>query len=136
VLCYGGYFICSTPNVTIPGKEKSINPYHVNEFNVQQFEEVLHKYFSKVELFGETYKNLEKNSLKQKVADLVKNKLLWLPYIDRLNRLITKFFFKEYRLIALNEVEDFDSLSYDDNKPVPLGNSSLIPGNIIAIAHK
>jgi ubiquinone/menaquinone biosynthesis C-methylase UbiE len=111
VLLNGGIYICSTLNVTVPGTSMSIYIYHVNEFNVIQFDEALHKYFGQVELFGESYNNERKFSLKQKIADLIRNKLLWLPYLDKFNRFMTKFVFKEYRLLSLNEVEDFDSFS-------------------------
>lgn len=136
VLRHDGIFICSTPNVIIPGTEKSVNPYHVNEFNVQQINEILHKYFSKVDLFGEGLRGEEKTSIKQKLANLVKDKLLWVPYIDKLIRFITRFAFKEFRLLTLNEVADFDSLWDEKNKPVPLNDPSLVPRNIIAIAYK
>jgi len=135
VLCHDGIFICSTPNVIIPGTEKSINPYHVNEFNVQQIDEILHKYFSKVELFGEGSRNGEKTSVKQKMANLVKDRLLWVPCVDKVNRFITRFLFKEFRLLTISEVDDFDVLWDEENKPVPLDNS-LSPGNIIAVAYK
>ncbi len=136
VLKDGGTFICSTPNVFIPGTEKALNPYHVNEFNVQQVDQILHKYFNKVELFGEGFCGKGKTGPKQHLANLVKNRLLWVPYIDKVNRFITMFLFKEFRLLTLNEVDDFDSLWTEGNKPVPLKNSNLVPCNIIAIAYK
>jgi ubiquinone/menaquinone biosynthesis C-methylase UbiE len=135
VLRHDGIFICSTPNVIIPGTEKSVNPYHVNEFNVQQVDEVLHRYFSRVELFGEGFHNERRTSLRQKMANLVKDRLLWVPYIDKVNRFITRFLFKEFRLLTISEVDDFDALWNEEDKPVRLDSSSR-PGNIIAIAHK
>ena len=136
VLDHDGIFICSTPNVIIPGSEKAVNPYHVNEFNVKQIDEILHKYFSKIELFGEGLRGEEKPSLKQKLANLIKDKLLWVPFMDKIIRFITRFIMKEFRLLTLNEVADFDSLWDEKNKPALLNDPSLVPHNIIAIAYK
>ncbi len=136
IMRHDGIFICSTPNVIIPGTEKSVNPFHVNEFNVKQLEDTLHKYFSKVELFGEGCQNDNKITVKQKIANIIKNRLLWFPFIGNLNRLVTKFILKDYRLLTLTEVEDYDTLWNEKNKPLPINQCTSKPGNIIAIAYK
>lgn len=58
VLQSGGVFVCSTPNrlVTNPGKsldDKPANKYHVREYSLTEFVELLKKYFNSVELFGQ-----------------------------------------------------------------------------------
>jgi ubiquinone/menaquinone biosynthesis C-methylase UbiE len=58
VLRDGGTFICSTPNrkVTNPGKsltEKPANPYHVREYDADQFLAILEKYFESTTLYGQ-----------------------------------------------------------------------------------
>lgn len=57
VLKRGGIFICSTPNRTItnPGttiEQKPRNPFHVREYNKEDFNALLQSKFESVELFG------------------------------------------------------------------------------------
>ncbi len=58
VLKINGIFICSTPNrrVTNPGKkigDKPCNKFHIREYAIEEFEFLLKKYFSKVEIYGQ-----------------------------------------------------------------------------------
>lgn len=136
VLKDGGTFICSTPNVIVPGAEKAINPYHVNEFSSKQLHQVLSGYFKDIRLLGQGFVSGEKPGAKQRLADFVKTRLLRVPYIDRLINLVTKFVFPEFRLVALGDIEDFNNLWDEDDKPIPLEDNPFPPGNIIAVARK
>ena len=58
VLRDDGIFICSTPNraVTNPGKtisEKPANPFHVREYDEDQFLDILNRYFDSIVLHGQ-----------------------------------------------------------------------------------
>ncbi|MEO7539941.1 MAG: class I SAM-dependent methyltransferase [Pyrinomonadaceae bacterium] len=55
VLKMDGVMIMSTPNAlyTRPVDGKPLNPFHVYEFRPDEFEELLRRHFSQVELFGQ-----------------------------------------------------------------------------------
>ena len=58
VLMPSGTFICSTPNrsVTMPGKrlaDRPWNPFHVREYDPQEFASLLGEYFEEVRLLGQ-----------------------------------------------------------------------------------
>jgi ubiquinone/menaquinone biosynthesis C-methylase UbiE len=136
VLRNNSTFICSTPNVRVPGAEKAINPYHINEFSSEQLYQILSCYFEDVRLLGQGSINRERPGAKQKLADFVRTRLLWVPYIDRLINLVTRFVFTEFRLVALGEVDDFDSYWDESVKPLPLEDYPFQPGVVTAIARK
>ena len=58
-----GWFICSTPNVrftrSLPDGVTPHNPFHVREYSAAEFSDILSKYFSKVELFGQEFARLQ-----------------------------------------------------------------------------
>jgi SAM-dependent methyltransferase len=61
VLVPGGTFICSTPNrmITMPGKlitDTPWNPFHVREYNQNDFTRLLTDHFESVRLFGQNPK--------------------------------------------------------------------------------
>jgi 2-polyprenyl-3-methyl-5-hydroxy-6-metoxy-1,4-benzoquinol methylase len=55
VLKKDGTLILSTPNkrITSPTTEKSLNPYHKKEYTFLELKELLQKYFSQVQFYGE-----------------------------------------------------------------------------------
>ena len=60
VLAPGGTMICSTPNrdVMNPGttiNDGSFNPFHVREYSLQEYGNLLQRYFTDVEIFGQTF---------------------------------------------------------------------------------
>jgi SAM-dependent methyltransferase len=62
ILKPGGLFICSTPNrdITNPGtslQDKPINPYHVREYNLREFTELIQKKFHISEILGQNPNN-------------------------------------------------------------------------------
>jgi ubiquinone/menaquinone biosynthesis C-methylase UbiE len=65
VLKNGGIFICSTPNKKIysPYSEVPLNPFHIREFYPQEFYELISKYFTNIDLYGQHNINLIKRSV-------------------------------------------------------------------------
>jgi len=60
VLKPGGTFICSTPNRPLisPGhglSDRPLNPYHTREYDEEEFDSILRRYFSKPRLYGQTF---------------------------------------------------------------------------------
>jgi len=60
VLREGGRFVCSTPNRELlsPGHrldDRPENPYHVREYSIPEFRDLLESFFSEVELYGQTW---------------------------------------------------------------------------------
>jgi SAM-dependent methyltransferase len=54
----GGTFLCSTPNrtITMPGKvlaDKPWNPFHVREYNAEEFKSLLNEKFTDIVLLGQ-----------------------------------------------------------------------------------
>jgi len=91
VLKSGGTFVCSTPNrtVTNPGaglSDKPFNKFHMREYSASEFEALLKKHFSTVEMYGQNPKrkwrvglsNLVAKILGRRVAVLF-NQILKLP---------------------------------------------------------
>ena len=59
VLRPGGKFLCSTPNRRLfhPGAtlhDRPVNPFHVREYNLQEYEALLREFFRHVEWYGQT----------------------------------------------------------------------------------
>lgn len=50
-----GLIFISTPNVKQPQKEKEANPFHFNEMNYTQFQELISEKFSSFEILGVAY---------------------------------------------------------------------------------
>ena len=60
VLGSQGVFLCSTPNRELlsPGnrlEDRPENPYHVREYSISEFRDLLESFFPEVELFGQTW---------------------------------------------------------------------------------
>jgi ubiquinone/menaquinone biosynthesis C-methylase UbiE len=78
-----GTFICSTPNrdVTNPATtilSKPLNPFHLREYSMDEFESLLRRFFRKVELYGQNKIGAPKTRVLRQLG-----KLLWL-FCDRL----------------------------------------------------
>jgi len=71
VLKPGGLLILSTPNRQVSSPNGIIvNPYHIQEFTVDELKEILGFSFSKVELSGQRYSRYDKKSFGRKVGKL------------------------------------------------------------------
>lgn len=94
VLRPSGLFICSTPNrsVTNPSKtiaDKPWNPFHVREYSLEEFTQLLTGYFSGVEMFGLNYEARQKVQLMETMAALGLSKLaVRLNQVSKLPRLV------------------------------------------------
>ena len=73
----GGIYLVSTPNKkdSSPNSEKPINPFHVIEFCLDDFKELLKKYFSEIKLYGRNpqikLKKIIKRLLPQRVYQAI-----------------------------------------------------------------
>ncbi len=65
VLRNGGLFTCSTPNkrVSFPYTKKPSNPFHIKEFHIDEFSNLLDKYFVGNRLYGQNNISLIKNRI-------------------------------------------------------------------------
>ena len=65
VLKKDGLLVCSTPNKKIysPYSEKPLNPFHFREFYPEEFYELLSKYFTIIDLYGQNNVNLFKRMI-------------------------------------------------------------------------
>jgi len=63
VLKSDGIFICSTPNTEVFNPGGQYYHFHVHEFTLQEFKELLERYFKVVEMFGQLYNSAEVNIL-------------------------------------------------------------------------
>ena len=76
-----GIFIISTPNKKYhsPSSEKPLNPFHVTEFWLDDFKELLKKNFGNVKLYGQYYntriKRIVKKLLPKKVWEMSLQKI-------------------------------------------------------------
>lgn len=63
----GGVFIVSTPNkkYSSPGLEKPSNPYHVIEFYLKDFKDLLSEHFGKIEIHGQDPQSKIKLAIKK-----------------------------------------------------------------------
>lgn len=60
VLKRDGFFVCSTPNRMIfsPKLKMPLNPFHVCEFNVKEFCDLLNEYFKEVTIYSQKFLTL------------------------------------------------------------------------------
>lgn len=76
LLSADGIFICSTPNraVTMPGKiitDKPWNPFHVREYNTDEFQMLLSERFNTVHILGQNAYSQWRISLLEKLGRLL-----------------------------------------------------------------
>ena len=141
VLKKGGLFICSTPlkyhDIPEPAKP---NPYHAHEFYLEEFQELLSRFFAEVQLYGQGYwgkvaKTRHRIGLKlERVLERL-NFLFYEPY-QNINKLLYRRLFHRMRYTRLSQIADFDKMLDEKHKPFPLVGSSLTPICVIAVARK
>lgn len=78
-----GVYILSTPNGAI---KRPPNPQHIQEFNLQEFRDLLHRYFSEVEIYGQHRK------IKVQSASELPRKIYYLTKLDvfKFRKLVTQ----------------------------------------------
>jgi len=139
VLRNGGLFICSTPNkrVSSPYTKKPSNPFHVKEFYIDEFSNLLDKYFVENRLYSQNNVNL----IKKRIFRLGGMILSVIPMGNVIKSTIKK-------LVTSNK--NFCQTSELKNKKVQLGeiidmdykvsnlksNQVITPTFIIAVAKK
>lgn len=86
-----GSLIVSTPNKALqsPGSNKPRSPYHTREFYLEEFQEILKKYFPKIEIFAQPPRNLLSKMyiLISRRVDLQKMG----PWLLNLQKILVKF---------------------------------------------
>lgn len=120
VLKPDGVLLCSTPNrrVTNPGiaiTDKPFNRFHLREYDVQAFEELLHRYFARVELWGQS--------------------LYRSTYVGLLNRIGNRFPWLAARCHQVRKVMGIAWESRRRHEPVRL-NRHAVPEVLIAVCRK
>lgn len=136
VLKEDGVFICSTPNAKATFGSR--DPYHFREFSVEEFYELIARYFAEVKLYGQDF---------LKNTDILKRELIWrlMPIICLIPRSIQthlrRLLFPENYLVSLAEIHRDSKGVFDeiiDGKYIPslLTQSYLLPGTIVAVSRK
>ncbi len=137
VLKDDGIFICSTPNrkVTFGSRD----PYHFKEFSVEEFYELIARYFAEVKLYGQGF---------VKRADILKRELIWrsMPLISLIpqsvrSSLLNLVFTERRHTISLAEVDPglkgaFDDIIEESYTPSLLSQDSPLCRDIIAVVRK
>lgn len=139
VLKDGGIFVCSTPNkgALAPEPGEKWASIHVKEFYVEEFQQLISKYFREMLLYGIEPKRSEGGSWIAQIRGTVGPWFLGLPQSEKLVNLVTKFIFRGYRLVILEQIEELDSFLHEEYKPFLLkDNLGVKPNFLIAVAKK
>ncbi|MBA7625849.1 Ubiquinone biosynthesis O-methyltransferase [subsurface metagenome] len=129
-----GLFICSTPNKEIhsPRTQKPSSIYHVKEFYIGEFYELLDKHFSDIVLYGQQFLSHEQKKLHYIMARGGKILPLF-PLGEQFRNFITELIFHQNIRVKL-ETTALDENSDKRYEPTPLQNSLLTPTYIIAVS--
>lgn len=126
VLVTNGLLIISTPNkaLTSGKSKKPKNPYHKREFTIDEFKQILNKYFQNVSLLGEyTDKSLdEKRRLYDMVNYLIDAEISTLRYLinflikskNKIHHKAFKKIFANFRILQneKNDIPTIDPIVY------------------------
>jgi ubiquinone/menaquinone biosynthesis C-methylase UbiE len=140
VLKEGGLFICSTPNKGhgIP-EIKEFSPYHVHEFQIEEFQNLLSQFFTEIQLYGQDYwhkMEMIKWRIRLNIEKLVKPFISPFPRIYQIIRFFDRRYVLKVHYTQFSQITDLDRILYEKLKPFPLLGSSLIPKTVIALARK
>ncbi|MFC1940377.1 class I SAM-dependent methyltransferase [Chloroflexota bacterium] len=148
ILKEGGIFICSTPYKWQSLPEATVrSPYHVHEFYLNEFQDLLLQFFSETEFYGQhRLSKMERTieTITHKAKEAMRPLIVHTPQLYELIRLFYKYvitvpytkMFYRYPHTQLSQIRDWDKLLDENYKPYPLDNSSLTPKIIIAVARK
>jgi SAM-dependent methyltransferase len=130
-----GIFICSTPNkechTCVPK-----TPYHVYEFSVKEFYNLLEKYFDNVIPMGQVF--LDNNDIviekwRSFMGAIGATVLSHIPFGDEIKQKITRFILKENYRVKFRE--NFDDMVSDRFRVLPfIQKSSKIPKHLVGVA--
>ena len=136
VLKDNGMLICSTPNTrTASPDSKPKARYHVRELYPEEFAALLAKHFKEITLYGmDPQKPADKNIYR--LATRLEPIIFYIPKVHILVNLVTRFVFRRYRLVKLAEMDEIHLSGILDKSywPFLLKDSSVVPGDIIAVA--
>jgi ubiquinone/menaquinone biosynthesis C-methylase UbiE len=141
VLKDGGLFICSTPNkeISSPHTVKPLNPFHVHEFYIKEFHNLLKKYFIHVTLYGQCWKHLFlilKNKFEEKLLMFGSKILSNVSGGDKI-RDFYAYITRTLPQIVKSEEEVLDEILDENYKILPFkSNFFNTPAFIIAVAKK
>jgi len=139
-----GILICSTPNkaAVSPDSKGTYRLHHFHEFYADELTELLSGHFTQVSLFG-CVPFLKKEKLRD---DFLYNLALRIaPRIpvrhliafSKITNLVTWLpFLRNYKLIRVEEIKDWDSLYVPRFKPYPLAADSPVSLGLVAVAGK
>jgi SAM-dependent methyltransferase len=142
VLRDDGLFICSTVNreTFSPGSNRPWFPGHLRELSIGEFRFLVEQYFADVAIYGlpwnEKYGRLDRAIVKYQAT--LQDLMLSTAFTRSVVRLMTRFFFPRYQLVALDEVNpsQLGDFLTDEYAPIPLSDVSSNSINIIAVATK
>lgn len=138
VLKEGGIFICSTPNREFSsfGRGEPLSSYHVKEFSINEFRELLSKHFEQITLYGIEPQS-KRDERMQRLVVKAKSKIFSAPEAEKIINFVTKFVFRKYRLMKLEEIdEDFEKVLDKRYAAYLLQDGTLPPGTTIAVGRK
>lgn len=137
VLNNGGVFICSTPDKEVTSfNQEPLSTYHVKECYKDEFHDLMSKHFNEVLLYGIEPQD-EKDRTLQGLVVRFKLKIFCLLKAEKIINFVTKFIFRKYRLIKLEEIDkDFEKVLDKRYAPYLLQDGTLPPGTIIGVGKK
>ena len=138
VLKDGGVFICSTPNRMMSiAEHRKINPYHIHELTATEFQELVSRYFPKMQLYGHPYWRKGERTLRILMFKTGMRVKAISPKLYKIGRfLISRIAHGRY--VRLDEIGDMNKLLKDETiRPTPyIINSSPTPRDVVAVARK
>jgi len=139
VLNESGILICSTPNreVSSFGHQEPLSSYHVKEFSVNEFRQLLSKHFEQITLYGIDPQSKRDEKIQRLVVN-AKSRIFSTPKAEKIINFVTKFpLFRKYHLMKLDEMdEDFEKALDKRYAPYLLQDDTLPPGTMIAVGKK
>ncbi len=137
VLKADGTFICSTPN--IDGGFGYKNPWHLREFSLIEFNELMSRYFGEVVLYGQTFIKKEEEFKKESIKRLAFIiRLIPMPIKNFLKKLILpeQFLFTSLSEVCPGFADGVDDALDKKYAPSLLNQSSPLCRIMIAVAKK
>jgi len=140
----GGTFICSTPNKEVmplnpTSPEKPSNPFHIKEYSVEEFQQLLSRYFKNVDLYG--YTRHKERGMREKLIGTIESLVYSLPavfqtVVIKVVAAVTTVAFHQYHPVIFEDIdeEDFDKILTDDFRPFPIQDA--LPVFLFAIGEK
>ncbi len=138
VLRDGGLFVCSTPNSETASSNSGdpLAHYHVKEFTIQEFRELMEQDFHKVTVYGMDPQT-SANKFVYRVAVKLQHLVFSIPKMHLIVNFVTRFVFRRYRLMRLSDYgDDFGQFANTEYEPYLLTQNTPTPGDIIAISIK